>query len=360
MKKMLVTTWYGTFILEGPEIVDKKLFPRDLEEIVSRLIELRRGAILPEEKELREKHEGEIVVGERRLLGLKETKLGEVPNLNDSFESYGFTKRFFRDVVLEFSRRLTSEKAAKDRYLAQTIAAYDDIVKIINLLAERLREWHGIHFPELSSEVSDHKKYAEIVEKYGDYETIKRELSEFSEIQTSGSPIGREDIEAIREFARYLLKGFELRDRLIKYIEDFVSREAPNLTYLLGPSLAARLIAAAGGLEKLAKMPASSIQVLGAEKALFRHLRKGAKPPKHGLIFMYPAIHGSPKWQRGKIARALATKIAIAAKADAFTGQFIAEKLKEDLEKRINEIKEKYKNPPRRKKKRKRGRRVRR
>ncbi len=356
MAKKLVTTWYGALLLEGEEVIDKKLFPRDLDEIVSRLIELRRGGVLPEERELREKYEGELIVGEERLLKLPETRLGKVPNLNDSFEDYGFTKEFFKEVVMEFSRRLTSEKAAKDRYLAQTIAAYDDIVKIINLLAERLREWHGIHFPELSSEVSDHKKYAEIVEKYGDYETIKREIPEFSEIQTSGSPIGKEDIEVIREFARYLLKGFELRDKLIKYIEDFVSREAPNLTYLVGPSLAARLISAAGGLEKLAKMPASSIQVLGAEKALFRHLRKGAKPPKHGLIFMYPAIHGSPKWQRGKIARALATKIAIAAKADAFTGQFIAEKLKEDLEKRIKEIKEKYKNPPKKKRKRRRKR----
>lgn len=105
----------------------------------------------------------------------------------------------------------------------------------------------------------------------------------------------------------------------------------------------------AGGLKELAMMPASTIQVLGAEKALFRHLRTGAKPPKHGVIFQYPAINRSPWWQRGKIARALAGKLAIAARVDYFSGEYIGEELKKELEQRIQEIKEKYPNPPKRK-----------
>jgi len=96
-------------------------------------------------------------------------------------------------------------------------------------------------------------------------------------------------------------------------------------------------------------MPASTIQVLGAEKALFRHLRSGAKPPKHGVIFQYPAINRSPWWQRGKIARALAGKLAIAARVDYFSGEYIAEELKQEIEQRIQEIKQKYPNPPKRK-----------
>ncbi|MEM0320545.1 MAG: hypothetical protein QXS67_03955, partial [Candidatus Nezhaarchaeales archaeon] len=119
-----------------------------------------------------------------------------------------------------------------------------------------------------------------------------------------------------------------------------------NLKELIGPVLGARLIALAGGLERLAKLPASTIQLLGAEKALFRALRTGSKPPKHGVIFQYPEIHRSPKWQRGKIARALAGKIAIAARVDFFTGEYIADELKEDLKNRIKEIKETYKSPP--------------
>jgi nucleolar protein 56 len=102
----------------------------------------------------------------------------------------------------------------------------------------------------------------------------------------------------------------------------------------------------AGGLENLAKMPASTMQVLGAEKALFRSLKTGARPPKHGVIFQYASIHQSPRWQRGKIARALSGKLAIAARVDAFGGDYMGEKLAKDLEKKISEIQEKYKEPP--------------
>ncbi len=125
---------------------------------------------------------------------------------------------------------------------------------------------------------------------------------------------------------------------------------APNITALVGPLLGARLLSLAGGLDELARLPASTIQVLGAEKALFRALRTGGKPPKHGVIFQYPDIHRSPRWQRGKIARALAAKLAIAAKVDAFTGRYIGDVLVQQLRKRIEEIKKLYAKPPVRKK----------
>jgi nucleolar protein 56 len=95
----------------------------------------------------------------------------------------------------------------------------------------------------------------------------------------------------------------------------------------------------------LAKLPASTIQVLGAEKALFRSIRTGARPPKHGIIFQHPSIHQAPPWQRGKIARAFAGKIAIAARMDAYTGVERSAKLKSDLSERIAEIRERYKKP---------------
>ncbi|RLI27874.1 MAG: C/D box methylation guide ribonucleoprotein complex aNOP56 subunit, partial [Candidatus Hecatellales archaeon] len=99
-------------------------------------------------------------------------------------------------------------------------------------------------------------------------------------------------------------------------------------------------------LEELARLPSSTIQVLGAEKALFRALRRGGRPPKHGIIFQHPFIHQAPRWQRGKIARALAGKISIAAKVDVFSGNRIGDRLKADLEKRVAEIREKYRKPP--------------
>ncbi|MCK4634002.1 C/D box methylation guide ribonucleoprotein complex aNOP56 subunit, partial [Candidatus Bathyarchaeota archaeon] len=143
-----------------------------------------------------------------------------------------------------------------------------------------------------------------------------------------------------------ILEMYSLRYTLQTYADSTVGEVAPNIQALVGSLLAARLIALAGGLERLAKMPSSTIQVLGAEKALFRALKTGAKPPKHGVIFQDTLIHSSKKWQRGKISRALAGKLAIAARVDAFSGRFIGDSLKEDLKKRVDEIKEKYQKPP--------------
>ncbi len=107
----------------------------------------------------------------------------------------------------------------------------------------------------------------------------------------------------------------------------------------MGSLIAARLISLAGSLEKLAKMPSSTVQVLGAEKALFRSLHENAKPPKHGVIFQYPEIRGSPRSLRGKIARALAGKLAIAAKVDAMSGKYVGDRLKGEVEEKIENIK---------------------
>ena len=110
--------------------------------------------------------------------------------------------------------------------------------------------------------------------------------------------------------------------------------------------MGARLIALTGGLVNLAKMPASTIQVLGAEKALFRSLKTGTRPPKHGIIFQHTLIHEAKRWQRGKVARAIAGKLAIAARTDAFSGKYIGDRLQAGLDKRIEEILKKYEAPP--------------
>jgi len=126
--------------------------------------------------------------------------------------------------------------------------------------------------------------------------------------------------------------------------------EAPNIRELAGSILGARLIAVTGGLKNLSKKSSGTIQILGAEKALFRSLKTGSQPPKHGLIFQHRDIHQSPSWQRGKIARALAGKIAIAARLDSFEGAYQGDDLKKKFDKRVEEIKEKYANAPKRSK----------
>lgn len=265
-----------------------------------------------------------------------------------------------REVSIEVTRSKVKEVAEKrDLFVAQAIRALDDVNKTINLFASRVREWYGLHFPELDELVEDHEDYLKIVSKIGDKKNItidslrrlgfNEELSKriLSAASTSmGADLTDFDLNAIRLISDTGLQLYQVRRNLEKYIDEAMYEVAPNVRGLVGPLLGARLIALAGGLSKLATLPASTIQVLGAEKALFRALRYGAKPPKHGVIFQHPLIHKSPKWQRGKIARALAAKLAIAARIDAFTGEYRADELQEDLEKRVEEIRTLYPSPP--------------
>jgi nucleolar protein 56 len=151
----------------------------------------------------------------------------------------------------------------------------------------------------------------------------------------------------VQALAKDVLEFYNLRKSMEDYVDKTMEEMAPNVRTVAGALLGARLIALAGSLQNLAMRPASTIQVLGAEKALFRSLKTGARPPKHGLIFQHTLLHDAKRWQRGKIARVIAGKLAIAARADAFGGgHYIGEDLKADINKRIEEIHEKYKEPP--------------
>lgn len=290
--------------------------------------------------------------------------------LNVSEEQY---RSFVYEVSLALARRKVRKAAEKrDLFIAQAISALDDINKTLNLFSSRVREWYSLHFPELDELLEDHEDFVKVVSKVGSRDAITEEalkaigikeelakkIAEAAET-SMGADLAEFDLQAIRLLADVTLDLFERRRALEKYIDEAMMEVAPNIRGLVGPLLGARLIALAGGLAKLATLPASTIQVLGAEKALFRALRTGGKPPKHGVIFQHPAIHRSPKWQRGKIARALAAKLAIAARIDAFTGEYKADELKEQLEQRIKEIKTLYAKPPKKEpppKERRRGR----
>lgn len=127
------------------------------------------------------------------------------------------------------------------------------------------------------------------------------------------------------------------RDRIEVYIDETAPEVAPNLSNLAGERLAARLIALAGGLEELARMPSSTVQVLGAEDALFRHLREDTPPPKHGVIYVHPYVRQTPADERGSAARALAGKLTIAARVDCYAGD-LRPYLADELEKKIERI----------------------
>ncbi len=386
MKVYVVDTLAGSYALDeaGNEIAFEPS-PKNVNDIVEEAMRSYKGEVLSSFAKLAERLKRispELVVvedeGEAKYLGQAGIKavveegnaiarslrgrLGEQlvrAELVKAAEEY---PSFLFSVAYEFTRRgLMGAAKKRDLLAAHAIRTVDDIDKTLNLFVNRLREWYSVHFPELNDIVDDHKLYVTIVSHVGARDEMTEErlrsigvpdglAKKISDAagKSLGAEVSEHDMEAMMTFASIALQLYDLRSQLEAYIERVLKEVAPNVTELVGPLLAARLISLAGSLEDLATMPASTIQVLGAEKALFRALRTGGRPPKHGVIFQYPEIFRAPKWQRGKIARALAAKLAIAAKVDAFSGRFIGDKLKGELEERIAEIKKLYASPPKR------------
>ena len=154
------------------------------------------------------------------------------------------------------------------------------------------------------------------------------------------------DLEVLQGFAGSVESLQDTKKSLTDYVDEKMGEIAPNLSNLLGSSLGAKLIAHIGGIEKLALLPSSTIQIMGAEKALFRHKKTGERPPKHGLIYQHPEIRSARWWLKGKIARALAAKISFAVRKDVYSGELDPD-LKEDFEKKLESIKKEHPFPPR-------------
>jgi nucleolar protein 56 len=264
-----------------------------------------------------------------------------------------------RQFALDFSSskvRRISEKL--DLHISQSINALDELDKIINVIGARLREWYGLHFPELDYLIQNIFTYAEIVRLAGNrtnidltmlenlgIESKKTEMILMAVERSKGGDILEENLSIIKKLANEVIMQTELRRILAYQIEEMMEKIAPNIKDILTATVGARLMAKAGSLQKLSVMPSSTIQIIGAEKALFRSLKTGAPPPKHGILFQHPILHSAPKWQRGKMARAIASKVAIAVRIDLFRNGEKEAHISEQLNKRIAEIQEKYKEP---------------
>ncbi len=263
----------------------------------------------------------------------------------------------------EISEVITKKKVSQasghsDNMIIQIINTLDVIKKSISLFSSHLREWYGLHFPELTDKiVEDNILLAKIVSFLGarekfTYENLKKNF-EFTENKinilqkyASDSMGANFDLKIVQDYASQIVSLDSYRQGLEDYLTDLMEKSAPNINAIIGSLIGAKLIAKAGGLKKLAFMPSSRIQLLGAEKALYRFLKTGEKRPKHGLIFQWNQIRGSKYYHRGKIARVVAGKIGLSAKVDFFSGEFIGEKMAIEIENKIKEIKEKYPNPP--------------
>ena len=265
-----------------------------------------------------------------------------------------------RDFAISLSSsKVTEVSSSPDLHIIQGINTLDDTDKIINGMSSRLREWYGLHFPELDNIIDSINGYAQIVVA-GKRESLTEEVfvnAGFpdSKVQmlslvkekSRGGDITEKNLQNVQNLARNILELFDLRNGLEKEVDEQMNEVAPNLSAVLGTTVGARILAKAGSLQKMATMPASTIQVLGAEKALFRALKTGSNPPKHGLLFQHAVVHAAPRWQRGKIARAIAAKAAIASRVDVH-GAGLNTTLLEKLNIRVKEIEEKYSKPVKR------------
>lgn len=210
-----------------------------------------------------------------------------------------------RDAVVERER-------ADDQQLVHAVRAMDDLEEQANELAERVAEWAGSLFSDAGTGV----EYArELADREPDAEVERRVVSL---------------AERVADLA-------DERDDLRAFIERQTPEIAPNLAALAGPILAARLVAIAGGLGSLAKMPGGTVQVLGAEDSLFAHLRGRASSPKHGVIYTHGYVRGTRPDKRGSVARTLSGKLVIAARVDYYSGERKPE-LDAELDARIDQI----------------------
>jgi len=185
----------------------------------------------------------------------------------------------------------------KDTELMQMVRTLDELDDVTNHLIERLTEWHQ------STTVDSSRKYVK-----GDTKKLLQTLSSSKNLP-------------LKQVAKEVQALTRLRTQLMKDVSKEADVILPNMSALVGGLVAARLVSRAGGLSATTKMAGSSLQVLGAESALFSHIRTGSPSPKHGLLFQHRRVHNAPKETRGKVARVLAAKLAIAARMDAFSGE---------------------------------------
>jgi len=327
--------------------------------------------------------EANIPTGKKKskvALGISDAKIGGVIQEACNIQcEYGQTvSEILRGVRLHFHKMiqgLTAETSGKaqlglghsysrakvkfnvhrvDNMIIQTIALVDQLDKDINTFSMRIREWYSYHFPELVKIVNDNYLYAKLAqyiksrkdlteEKLEGLEEIVMDEAKAKAIydaskSSMGMDISPIDLINIESFANRVIGLVEYRQKLHAYLTSKMNQVAPNLQALIGDLVGARLIAHAGSLTNLAKYPASTVQILGAEKALFRALKTKGKTPKYGLIFHSSFIGRAGAKNKGRISRYLANKCSIASRIDCFTespSNLFGKKMHEQVDDRL-------------------------
>ncbi|XP_048875261.1 nucleolar protein 56 isoform X1 [Brienomyrus brachyistius] len=315
------------------------------------------------------------------LLGVSDSKIGATlqEEIGVSIQTGGVVAELMRGIRLHFHslvKGLTDQAASKaqlglghsysrakvkfnvnraDNMIIQSIALLDQLDKDINTFSMRVREWYGYHFPELIKIVSDNTTYCRLARLIGNRKELSEEsLAALEEVvmdsakaqaildasrSSMGMDISPIDLINIESFSSRVVSLAEYRLELQEYLRSKMGQVAPNLAALIGEVVGARLISHAGSLTNLAKYPASTVQILGAEKALFRALKTRGNTPKYGLIFHSTFIGRAAAKNKGRISRYLANKCTIASRIDCFSEvptSVFGDKLRDQVEERLS------------------------
>lgn len=256
--------------------------------------------------------------------------------------------------------KITFDKKINDNHIIHSVSLLEDLNKTLNGLSQRVKEWYSCHFPELFPVCENQVTFCRVVrglqnrleitsEKEEDLKRVFCDDEKVKEIinlakLSMGTAFSKQDLEILQRLSNRCLQIVNDRDVLASYIDFRMNQVAPNFTELIGSIVGAKLISHCGSFQKLAKCPASTIQVLGAEKALFRTLKsRNNKTPKYGIIFGSTWIQRTRDKDRGRMSRILSNKLAVAARIDCFskcslqgTTNVFGTKLREQLEERLN------------------------
>ncbi len=308
----------GSFVIdEHFHIKEKVLFSK--EEAVKNAYLLSKGEELESEKSLIKKHPH-----------IKKTDSANI--INRILENFRKDAKEFYSVNLFNTKKLVSESVKDDLLIIQAVKTTEDIDKIANGLCKRLREWYSLYLPEASELISDNETFVKVI-----LEKDKNKLLHELKVDVSmGKDLRDNDVEKILSLAKAVEGLYAERRKTEDYMEGVMKNICHNFHEITGTNIGAKMIAKAGSVEKMAFMPASTIQLLGAEEALFRHIKTGARSPKYGILLQHPLVMKAKRQDKGKVAKALADKISIAIKVDFFKGEFIGDKLRKDLEKKFS------------------------
>lgn len=307
------------------------------------------GGVIKEKLDLSCVHSPAVAELMRCIRGQMESLITGLPPREMSAMSLGLAHSLSR-----YKLKFSPDKV--DTMIVQAISLLDDLDKELNNYIMRCREWYGWHFPELGKVITDNLAYCKSVRKIGDRtnvagsdlsdilpEEIEAEVKLAAEI-SMGTEVSEEDIGNIRHLCDQVVEISEYRAQLYDYLKNRMMAIAPNLTVMVGELVGARLISHAGSLLNLAKHPASTVQILGAEKALFRALKTRKDTPKYGLIYHASLVGQTTAKNKGKISRMLAAKAALAIRYDALGEDTNAEMGAENrakLEARLRQLEDK-------------------